>query len=588
MSYVFGGNTGLTPESLARRRAIAESMLSNATGRAPQNIGEGLNAVGQALAGRILFDRVGRDEQQARDSANEEFAPILAALSGRSLPQTSSAQPSSASALPAALIQSESGGDFAASNSVPGSGGVGHFGRGQFSQGRLQDAMNAGVIPQGTTPDQFMADPAMQQSVEQWHAGDVQNFIDQNNLGRFVGQNINGTQVTPDGMLAVAHLGGNAGLQRFLESGGQYNPSDVNGTSLSDYLAMHGGGGQPTGQTGPQIAQAAPQAGPGLSMERLLQVSQNPFLTEGQRGIVNTLMQQRMQPVDPMRQLQIQQLQQELQTGAPGYISPVDQQRLDLDRQRFAFEREGAGRTDDTSEYEFYAQQERAAGREPVPYLDFITAQRNAGAARTSVNVGEGDSAWERESAKLFAQRYDDLTTQAQSAGQMLGLYDIAETALDSGLRTGALGGAEQTLRRFAQAMGIENSDAIAGGELLSAVTNRMALMMRNPDSGMGMPGAVSDRDLRFLTDAQIGIDRSPEGNRRMLAAFRAIEQRKIDIARLADQYIQQNGRLDTGFNQMVRDFAEANPMFGERGQPDQPIEQRQQGEDGIIDWTDL
>ena len=114
-------------------------------------------------------------------------------------------------------------------------------------------------------------------------------------------------------------------------------------------------------------------------------------------------------------------------------------------------------------------------------------------------------------------------------------------------------------------ALGIGNADKIAGGELLTAVQNRMALQMRSPDSGMGMPGAVSDRDLTFLKEAQIGLDRTPEGNRKMLDAFRKLEQRKLEIAQLADQYIQQNGRLDAGFNQAVRQYAAANPMFPEQ-----------------------
>ncbi len=184
------------------------------------------------------------------------------------------------------------------------------------------------------------------------------------------------------------------------------------------------------------------------------------------------------------------------------------------------------------------------------------------GTRGTTVNVGAGEKAWDTESAKLFAKRYDDLTTQAQSAQQMLGLYDLAQAGLDSGVRTGSLGGAEQAVRQMGLALGIGNADKIAGGELLTAVQNRMALQMRSPDSGMGMPGAVSDRDLTFLKEAQIGLDRTPAGNRQMLDAFRKLEQRKVQVAQLADQYIQKNGRLDAGFNQAVRKYADENPLF--------------------------
>ncbi len=189
---------------------------------------------------------------------------------------------------------------------------------------------------------------------------------------------------------------------------------------------------------------------------------------------------------------------------------------------------------------------------------------KQIGSNGTTVNVGAGEKAWDTESAKLFAKRYDDITGGAMNAEQMLGMYDLAEQALKSGVRTGVGAEAELTLRQFGAALGLDtDADKLAGGELIRAIQNRMALTMRSPDGGMGMPGALSDRDIKFLKDSQIGIDRSPEGNLRMLQAFRAMEGRKIEIARLADQYIEQNGRLDSGFNKMVREFAESTPLFG-------------------------
>lgn len=140
------------------------------------------------------------------------------------------------------LIQSESGGNWQARNSVRGHGGhIGHFGRGQFGVSRLQDAQRAGVIPQGMTPQEFMRDPVAQQAVEAWHVRDIGQYVMRNGLNSYVGTTIKGIPVTPQGMLNVAHLGGNNGLRRFLTSGGQYDPADANGTRLSDYLRMGAG-----------------------------------------------------------------------------------------------------------------------------------------------------------------------------------------------------------------------------------------------------------------------------------------------------------------------------------------------------------
>ncbi|OQM76458.1 phage tail tip lysozyme [Manganibacter manganicus] len=217
--------------------------------------------------------------------------------------------------------------------------------------------------------------------------------------------------------------------------------------------------------------------------------------------------------------------------------------------------------TDDMREYELARDQGYNGS-----FQNYMLDMKRAGA--TSVNVNSGDSAWNKESAKLQAKRYDDISRQAGNAQDMLSMYDLAEQALTSGVRTGFGAETELNLRQLGASMGIDTDpDKLAGGELIRSIQNRMALLMRSPSGGMGMPGALSDRDIKFLKDAQIGLDRSPEGNRKMLEAYRAMEQRKIEIAQLADQYVQDHGKLDAGFNQDVRNYAKANPLFPEQPQ---------------------
>lgn len=150
----------------------------------------------------------------------------------------------STSGVPTSLIQNESGGRWDAQNNATGAGGMkGHFGRLQFGQARLQEAAAAGAIPPGTTPQQFMASPELQQSAEKWHFADIDQSIKANGFDSLVGKTLNGVPITVDGMRAVAHLGGKEGLRKFIETNGAYNPADANGTRLSDYFARHGGGG---------------------------------------------------------------------------------------------------------------------------------------------------------------------------------------------------------------------------------------------------------------------------------------------------------------------------------------------------------
>lgn len=211
--------------------------------------GRALIALGDTQAGATLL---GLGQKQLENEAYKSSPLTLGGIPAAS----------TAGVAPASLIQNESGGNFGATNNAVGAGGkVGHFGRLQFGQARIQDAANAGAIPQGTTPQQFTQSPELQKKAEAWHFGDIDNFIQANGYDKMIGQSINGVPVTVDGMRAVAHLGGTGGLRKFIESGGQYNPSDRNGTSLMDYFSRHGGNSSPLAPR-TQIASPVPQQQP--------------------------------------------------------------------------------------------------------------------------------------------------------------------------------------------------------------------------------------------------------------------------------------------------------------------------------------
>lgn len=55
-------------------------------------------------------------------------------------------------------------------------------------------------------------------------------------IKKYEGTVINGLEITESGMLGAAHLAGAGGVQKYLRSGGKFNPSDANGTTLEDYM----------------------------------------------------------------------------------------------------------------------------------------------------------------------------------------------------------------------------------------------------------------------------------------------------------------------------------------------------------------
>lgn len=293
---------GGSPSDLRRRLAM-QMLLQGGSTEPVQHWTQGAARVAQGIMGGIELGAIDRDRRQGNEMLADflirrgggtpaaapqtapEAAPAAAAPQAAPIQHAPPQVPASVATaewspnsggnlIPPALIRSESGGRFDAQNAAVGAGGqVGHFGRLQFGRARLADAQRAGVIPPGTTPQQFMADPEMQQRVEQWHFQDIDQQIQRRGLSRAIGTQIGGTPVTPEGMRAVAHLGGVGGLERFINTGGRHDPADVNGTRLSMYLAQNvpsgppgpqaQGGPAPAPAQGPAAAPAGPAARPG-------------------------------------------------------------------------------------------------------------------------------------------------------------------------------------------------------------------------------------------------------------------------------------------------------------------------------------
>ena len=125
------------------------------------------------------------------------------------------------------LGRSESGGRYDVVNRE------GYTGKYQFGPARLADYMNA--TGQKFSMDEFRKNPGLQERVQRWHEGDILDYVADNELDQYIGQVVGGVKITPQAMLGMAHLGGKSGMRKFLETGGEYNPEDSNGTSLRDY-----------------------------------------------------------------------------------------------------------------------------------------------------------------------------------------------------------------------------------------------------------------------------------------------------------------------------------------------------------------
>ena len=140
------------------------------------------------------------------------------------------------------MITSESSGRADASVTID--DGRTFAGLGGVGQARLSEMIAAGVVPKGMTLAEFATakNADIQRAGLEWHFRDIDKAIDATGaLNRGYSR---------DGLRAVAHLGGQAGMRRFINSGGRYNPNDsytkpdgtkTAGTHLSDYYNKFSG-----------------------------------------------------------------------------------------------------------------------------------------------------------------------------------------------------------------------------------------------------------------------------------------------------------------------------------------------------------
>ncbi|MDD3310713.1 hypothetical protein, partial [Pseudodesulfovibrio sp.] len=67
------------------------------------------------------------------------------------------------------------------------------------------------------------------------------SYAKEKGLDKYVGETINGIEITKSGIIAAVHLKGAGGAKPFFETGGKDDPTDAYGTHVSEYVKKMGG-----------------------------------------------------------------------------------------------------------------------------------------------------------------------------------------------------------------------------------------------------------------------------------------------------------------------------------------------------------
>lgn len=471
------------------------------------------------------------------------------------------------------LIGTESGGNWAAQNSEVGAGGKpGHFGRVQFGQARLQDAMNAGAIPQGVTPQQFMASPELQMAAEDWHFADLEN-----QLGDLVGAQVGGQTLDMGALVAMGHLGGANGARRYVETGGRYNPADSFGTSLSDYANTHGGNSFAPGP-GTQVA----QAGGGPALNDLMMAAQNPWLTPAQRGVINTQIQQqqRQQQMQQQQQMQREQFLWEQQNKPPQTSVVKGVGLINSQTGEVINDFGGASSTADP------------ATVQSSVVLDDGTSVlvMNDGNRRVLSPTGEAVQGQDAADAIRAAREYTVANQQdvynARRSGTLgadidlgaaaAGAEDLGKASIAAGVSAWEdYGKLQSSIGTIGEAITAIDNGADSGmiAKYLPNVTEASA-SLNNAMDRMGLDvvgsvtfGALSEGELRLAMNTAVPRDLSPPELRSWLLKKQAAQQKAADMLSDAAQYLTRPGNTINSWIEKNKEAKQVAPQ--ERAQPE-------------------
>ena len=75
----------------------------------------------------------------------------------------------------------------------------------------------------------------------------------------------------------------------------------------------------------------------------------------------------------------------------------------------------------------------------------------------------------------------------------------------------------------------------------------------------------MSDSDRNFLTSIHPSLANTKEGRALIAMTMRAVNNRDIQVAQLAQKFQEQNdGRLNINFQKSLRDWSDKNPLMSE------------------------
>lgn len=225
----------------------------------------------------------------------------------------------------------------------------------------------------------------------------------------------------------------------------------------------------------------------------------------------------------------------------------------------------------------------QTAARYGIPLSASPDASARVSDASPRVQFGGATSSESKFSEKVGAEMgdlYAGLLKSDLGAPRNIAKYERLGTLLESA-STGKYQGSIVDFKAAMKSVGFDLAafgigDNIAPAQAARAMANHLALELRNPATGAGMPGALSDKDREFLVQSIPSLENDPNAIKLMVDYAKRLAKRDQDIAKMARAYKKRTGGFDEGFFDELSDWSSRNPLFNE--QPRMPAPAVPQG----------
>jgi hypothetical protein len=190
------------------------------------------------------------------------------------------------------------------------------------------------------------------------------------------------------------------------------------------------------------------------------------------------------------------------------------------------------------------------------------TPSQGYGMTNAQTNAAAADKAYAEGAAKDMVDTRKNILSAGQSAPVNIAKYQQLGRLLQD-VDGGKLTQTGTNIASMANSIGLKIDKNLPNKEAAAALGNEMALQLRSPAGGAGMPGALSDKDREFLTGMVPNANQTAQGRKTMIDSYIALQKRNQQVAQFATNYEKKYGRLDSGFFDQLSAWSGVNPLFG-------------------------